>query len=87
MEKEYGRGIVGDDQLSMTRFQKQVLLFEEKRQNEKKQEQMPNSSKSPSGPINGKAAGKQGGYTETTRYVNEGTTDKEGVAEFVDADN
>ena len=78
LEKEYGKGIVGDDQLEMTRFQKQVLLREEQRQSEQAKQ---NSGGSGHGTLNAKHSR---GRSETTRYKNENKMEAENQVEFVD---
>jgi hypothetical protein len=82
LEKEYGKGIVGDNQLEMTRFQKQVLLLEEDRKNKKAKQNQGVNSTNPSGTLNAQTNGP--GYSETVTYKNENEFETENQAEFVD---
>lgn len=77
---------MGDNQLEMTRFQKQVLVAEEKRQSEQAQQNGELGSESPSGPLNArhpKVGNSGNGYTETIRYKNERETSSENELEVI----
>jgi len=63
----------------MTPFQKQVLLLEEKRQQEEA-EQEHGQGASPSGTLNAS----RGGYTEKISYKNEQSHETENQATFVE---
>lgn len=86
LEKQFGRDVVGDDQLSLTRFQKQVLSLEYQRQQEDARNQH-GSSQSPAGPINARNPS-VGGSTrrETVRYKNNRDNKSDNQAEFVDGE-
>lgn len=85
LEKEYGKSIVGDDQLEMTSFQKQVLLLEEQRQNEQAQEQH-GAGNSPSGALNAEHPNVAGGQSERVKFKNSSEQTRDDQATFVDTE-
>jgi len=87
LEKEYGKGITGDNQRDMTRFQKQVLLKEEARQSEEARPDTGGVNTNPSGVLNAQnpSVG-QNTRSETTRYKNKNEFETENQVEFVDTE-
>lgn len=73
--QEYDFGIQGHDQLSLTPFQKQVLLKYEEKKAQKKREQMPDTPGS--GRTKNAASSSDNKIVNTTRYVNEGENNSE----------
>jgi hypothetical protein len=87
LEKEYGKGVVGDTQLEMTAFQKQVLVLEESRQAEEAREGNGNNTPGPAGQLNARHPTQQGeSRVERIQYKNNGTHETENQAEFVDSE-
>jgi hypothetical protein len=86
LEKEYGKGVVGDNQLEMTAFQKQVLLLEESRQADEAREGTGNNSPGPAGTLNANHPSQGPSRSETIRYKNSGESEARNQAEFVDTE-
>lgn len=80
LEKEYNKQIVGENQMEMTRFQKQCLLLEEQRQSEEAKTGSVGSN-SPSGAVNARSPQVR---KNTVRYKNGESHESENQAEFVD---
>lgn len=84
LEKEFGYGITGEDQMDLTPYQKSVLMLEHQRQEEEKQKQSKGGAGgSPQGALNARHPDSEG-YTEEHSYTNANEFETENQVEFVD---
>lgn len=75
MQSEMGIGIVGEDQTTITPFQRQVFEAEEARKAEKKQEKMQDAKGGGGRKRNSMSNGPTESRSETVRYESEGERD------------
>jgi hypothetical protein len=72
--------------MEMTRFQKQVLLQEEARVQEKKQEKMDSGGGGTSRTLNARHSANDASFSESVKYKNSHEFETENQVEFADAD-